>query len=41
MKTRRHHNNKGYYILKKGWQEEQLKVIAKKLRIAYGRIKQK
>ena len=37
MKIRKHHNNKGYYRIKKGWQEEQLKLIAKKLGIPYGK----
>lgn len=37
MKTRRHHNNKGSRQIKKGKTVEQVKRIAKKLGIPYGR----
>ncbi len=36
MKTRRHHNNKGYRQIKRGKTVEQVKGIAKKLGIPYG-----
>lgn len=35
MKTRRHHNNKGLRQIKRGKTIEQVKRIAKKLRIPY------
>jgi hypothetical protein len=35
MKTRKHHNNKGYRQIKRGKNKEQVKHICKKLNIKY------
>jgi len=35
MKTRRHHNNTGYRQIKRGKTREQVKAIAKKLKVKY------
>lgn len=35
MKFRRHHNNKGYRQIKRGRCEEQVRRIAKKLKLKY------
>lgn len=37
MKTRRHHNNKGYRQIKSGKPEKQMRQLAKKMNIKYGR----
>lgn len=37
MKFRKHHNNKGYQQIKKGILEKQMRILAKKLKIPYGK----
>ena len=39
MKSRRHHNNKAYRSNKKGARKKEVKLIAKKLKIPYGKRK--
>ena len=39
MKTRKHHNNKAYRRIKRGWTQLSLKKIARKLRVPYGKSK--
>jgi len=37
MKFRRHHNNKGLAQIKNGKPEKQMRLLAKKMRVAYGK----
>lgn len=39
MKERRHHNNTGLRQVKRGKTREQVRAIAKRLKIPYGRTK--
>ena len=39
MKTRKHHNNKGIRQIKNGKTEKHVKIMAKKLKIPYGKQK--
>jgi hypothetical protein len=36
VKTRRHHNNKGYRQIKNGTPAKQMKKLAKKMKVKYG-----
>lgn len=37
MKTRKHHNNKGLRQINRGKTRDQVKIIARKLKIPYGK----
>ena len=37
MKFRRHHNNKGYRMIKNGTTERQVRAMAKRMGIPYGK----